>query len=106
MLPSSKKSERLTTGVRPIQDKHNIRVTIPHARKEKIMKEVIRDMLNKAYEEKDLDLANIANDLMKKLASTHNCPTNWRTILEELYEENKGNEWIVNAVYEFSLMKE
>lgn len=70
------------------------------------MKEIIKNMLNKAYEEKDLDLANIANDLMSKLSSTHNCPTNWRTILEELYAENKDNEWIINAVYEFSLMSD
>ena len=70
------------------------------------MKEIIKNMLDKAYEEKDLDLANIANDLMSKLSNTHNCPANWRTILEELYEENKDNEWIINAVYEFSLMNE
>ena len=28
------------------------------------MKEIIKQLLDKAYEEKDLDLANIANDLM------------------------------------------
>ena len=68
------------------------------------MKEIIRNILDKAYEEKDLDLANIANDLMNKLALTANCPSNWRNILEELYEEYKGNDWIIEAVYEFGIM--
>lgn len=68
------------------------------------MKDTIRNMLNKAIEENDLELANIANDLMSELASTFNCPSNWRSILEELYEEYKGNEWIIEAVYEFGIM--
>ena len=68
------------------------------------MKDIIRNILNKAYEEKDLDLANIASDLMGELASTYNCPSNWRDILEELYEEYKNNDWIIEAVYEFGIM--
>ena len=68
------------------------------------MKEIIRNMLDKAFEEKDLELANIANDLMGELASTYNCPSNWRDILEELYEEYKNNDWIIEAVYEFEIM--
>lgn len=38
------------------------------------MKDIIRNILNKASEEKDYTLADIANDLMAKLASTYNCP--------------------------------
>ena len=68
------------------------------------MKGIIRNILDKAYEEKDLDLANIANDLMEKLANTFNCPSNWRNVLEELYEEYKDNEWIIEAVFEFGIM--
>lgn len=68
------------------------------------MKEIIRNMLDKAFQEKDLELANIANDLMGELASTYNCPSNWRDILEELYEEYKNNDWIIEAVYEFGIM--
>lgn len=70
------------------------------------MKDIIRNMLNKASEEKDLTLADIANDLMVKLASTSNCPSNWRSIIEELYEEYKYNEWIVESVYEFFIMED
>ena len=69
-----------------------------------MMKGIIRNILDKAYEEKDLDLANIANDLMEKLANTFNCPSNWRNVLEELYEEYKNNDWIIEAVYEFGIM--
>ena len=67
------------------------------------MKEIIRNLILKASEEKDLDLANIANDLMAKLANTFNCPSDWRNIFEELQEEFKDNNWIINAIYEFSL---
>ena len=68
------------------------------------MKAIIRNILDKAFEENDLDLAVIANDLMSELASTFNCPSNWRDILEELYEEYKDNEWIIESVYEFEIM--
>lgn len=70
------------------------------------MKDIIRNILNKASEEKDLTLADIANDLMVKLASASNCPSNWRTIIEELYSEFKYNEWITESVYEFSIMED
>ena len=69
-----------------------------------MMKGIIRNILDNEYEEKDIDLANIANDLMEKLANTFNCPSNWRNVLEELYEEYKDNEWIIEAVYEFGIM--
>ena len=68
------------------------------------MKGIIRNILDKAYEERDLDLANIANDLMGELASTYNCPSDWRCILDDLYEEYKNNEWIIEAVFEFGIM--
>ena len=68
------------------------------------MKDIIRNILDKAYEERDFDLANIASDLMGELASTYNCPSNCRDILEELYEEYKNNEWIIESVYEFGIM--
>lgn len=32
--------------------------------------------------------------------------TEWRNITEELYNEYKDNEWIVNAVFEFQCMEE
>ena len=68
------------------------------------MKEIIQYLLNRAIEERDLELAETASDLMGELAGTYDCPSNWRNILEELYEEYKGNDWAMEAVYEFQLM--
>ena len=68
------------------------------------MKEIIKYLLNRAIDERDLELAETASDLMGELAGTYNCPSNWRNILEELYEEYKGNDWAMESVYEFQLM--
>lgn len=68
------------------------------------MKDIIRNILNKASEEKDYALADIAYDLMAELASTYNCPSDWRAIIEEIYDEFKYNEWIVEFVYKFSII--
>ena len=68
------------------------------------MKEIIKYLLNTAIDERDLELAETASDLMGELAGTYNCPSNWRSILDELYEEYKDNEWIIEAVFEFGIM--
>lgn len=68
------------------------------------MKEIIRNILNKAYDERDLELAEVASDLMGELSGTYNCPSNWRSILDELYEEYKDNEWAMESVFEFGIM--
>ena len=68
------------------------------------MKEIIKSLLDRAIDEKDFELAVTASDLMGELASTYNCPSNWRNILDELYEEYKENEWAMESVFEFQLM--
>ena len=68
------------------------------------MKEIIRNILDRAIDERDLELAETASDLMGELAGTYNCPSNWRSILDELYEKYKDNEWIIAAVFEFGIM--
>ena len=68
------------------------------------MKEIIKYLLNRAIDERDLELAETASDLMGELAGTYDCPSNWRNILEELYEEYKNNEWIIESVFEFGIM--
>ena len=68
------------------------------------MKSIIKRMLNKAYSEEDLELAELANNLMCKFADTCNCPSDWLNITEELFEEYQNNEWLMNAVYEFSIL--
>ena len=56
------------------------------------MKSIIKRMLNKAYSEEDLELAELANNLMCKFADTCNCPSDWHNITEELFEEYQNNE--------------
>ena len=68
------------------------------------MKEIIKSLLDRAIDEKDFELAVTASDLMGELAGTYDCPSNWRNILDELYEEYKGNEWAMESVFEFNLM--
>ena len=68
------------------------------------MKEIIRNILNRAIDEKDFELAVTASDLMGELSGTYNCPSNWRSILDELYEEYKENKWAMESVFEFQLM--
>lgn len=41
----------------------------------KKMKEIIKQMLFMAYDEKNRDLANIASDLMFELSITYDCPS-------------------------------
>lgn len=69
------------------------------------MKDIIREMIMKADKEKDLELADIAERLMNKLAQTINVPLDWRNILDELYEEFSDNEWVCKAIWEFVLLK-
>ena len=68
------------------------------------MKEIIKSLRDRAIEEKDSELAVTASDLMGELAGTYKCPSNWRNILDELYEEYKENEWAMESVFEFQLM--
>lgn len=68
------------------------------------MKEIIKYLLERAIDEKDLELAETASDLMGELSGTYNCPSNWRGILDELYEEYKGNKWAMESVFEFGIM--
>ena len=68
------------------------------------MKEIIRNILDRAIDERDLELAETASDLMGELSGNYNCPSNWRSILDEMYEEYKENKWAMESVFEFQLM--
>lgn len=68
------------------------------------MKDIIRNLLQLAADDENLDLASLANDLMGELASTYNAPSDWRCILDDLYTEFKHNEWLINAVFEFGIL--
>ena len=71
-----------------------------------VVEDIIRELLVKAADEEDLELASITNDLMAKMAGTYNCPSNWRNILEDMFTEFQDNKWLMDAIYEFSIMAE
>ena len=70
------------------------------------MKEAIREMLIKANEEEDLELATIASDILYALTYKYDCPADWSLIRDELYKEFENCEWIMNSVYEFKFLTE
>lgn len=65
------------------------------------MKDIIREMLMLAAEEKHFELASLVNDLLYQLEITANAPSNWRDICEELAKEFKDDVWLMGAVYNF-----
>ena len=70
------------------------------------MKEIISDMIGQAVYYKNTlglideayDLIRFVRDLIDKFAGTINCPSNWRSIGEELVEEYKDNPWIYDEL--------
>ena len=70
------------------------------------MKNIIREMIEKAIYYKETigcideayDLIRFTRDLIDKFAETINCPSNWRSIGEELAEEYKDNSWIYDEL--------
>lgn len=59
------------------------------------MENTIRELLQKASEEQDLDLISLVNDLMYHLETTCNIPSNWREIAEVMAAEFSDNQWVV-----------
>ena len=59
------------------------------------MKEVIKNLISIADKTADLDIKdailNEVKNLIYTLATTYNCPSNWRDIAEELAEEYRNN---------------
>ena len=62
------------------------------------MKSIVIEIIEKANEERDFDLAKIAKNLIDELSSTYNAPSNWRSIGNEIAEEYKGNSWVCEAL--------
>lgn len=66
------------------------------------MKETIKNLINIAVKTEDLDIKdailNEIKNLIYELATTYNCPSNWRDIAEELAEEYLNNNDIYEAL--------
>lgn len=66
------------------------------------MKEIIKNLIDIVEKTEDLDIKdailNEIKNLIYQLATTYNCPSNWRDIAEELAKEYKNNYDIYEAL--------
>ena len=70
------------------------------------MENIIKQMVEKAiYYKENLsfydearELLQFTRDLIEQMATTINCPSNWRSIGTELAEEYKDNTWIFDEL--------
>ena len=62
------------------------------------MKDIIIEMMNKAEDEQDFDLAKIAKNLIDELVGTYNIPSEWQDIGKEISESYDKNSWIYKAM--------
>lgn len=70
------------------------------------MEDIIGGMIEKTIYYKDkignideaYELIRFTKDLIDKFAETINCPSNWRSIGEELAKEYKDNSWIYDEL--------
>lgn len=63
------------------------------------MENVIREMLQKAYDESDLDLLSITDDLLYQLSTTCNP---WENVVETISTEFQDNDWIMENCTEIA----
>lgn len=66
------------------------------------MKQTIKNLINIAEQTENIDtkyeILEEVKSLIYKLATTYNCPSDWRDIAEELAEEYKDNQDIYEAL--------
>ena len=58
------------------------------------MYDIIKEMIENADIHTDYELADIIYNLMYKLATTDNIPSNWDYDVEQIASEYCGNNWI------------
>lgn len=62
------------------------------------MEQTIRLMIEQAETEENYSLIGYVKQLIDEFATTINCPSNWRSIGEELAEEYKDNSWVYDEL--------
>ena len=62
------------------------------------MKDTIIAMIELAEKNEDYELMDYIRNLIEDLASTINCPSNWRDIAEELAVEYPNNGWVYETL--------
>ena len=63
------------------------------------MLDALREMIQKAYDESDLDLLSIADDILYYITTSDNP---WGNVAEDLYAEFQDIEWIMENSFELS----
>ena len=62
------------------------------------MKEIIINLIQKAIDEQDYDLLRMVSQLIWKLSTTYNAPSNWRNIGTELEKIYKDDIWVYDGL--------
>ena len=69
------------------------------------MENIIKQMIEKAryydsleHYDEAREMLQFVRDLIEQMATTINCPSNWRDIGTELAEEYKDNSWIFDEL--------
>lgn len=67
------------------------------------MKTTIIDMINRASEAEDYELADFVYSILQNFAMTINCPSDWRNLGSEMAERYKEDSWVMDncKLYEF-----
>ena len=79
---------------------------LANGRRVDLMENIIREMIEKAIYYKETigsideayELIRFTRDLIEQFAETINCPSNWRSIGEEIVEEYKDNSWVYDEL--------
>lgn len=58
------------------------------------MYEILKEMIRKAEKYEDYDLIEWVRQIVYELAITINCPSNWRSICDELLDEYDCSSWV------------
>lgn len=67
------------------------------------MKETIERLIIYAEKQNDYELADIVSEILFEFEDTINCPSNWRSIGEELAKKYHNNDWVMDNcnLYDF-----
>lgn len=70
------------------------------------MKRIIEDMIEQAVLEESYELINYVRRLIERFSNTVNCPSNWRSIGEELANEYTEDTWIYEELELWNYIEE
>lgn len=63
-----------------------------------MIKNTIKEMIEQADDERNLDLIRSIKEILDTFASTINCPSNWQYLGMELTEEYPEDSWVYENI--------